>query len=66
VTVSRTTTPEQLRRSALALTLAERVALVAAIDADLRLDERVIDQAAWLAHRLRGALMHRARRKENR
>jgi hypothetical protein len=38
------------------LTVAEQ------LDADLRLDGRVIDQAAWLSHRLRAALSKRRSR----
>lgn len=54
-------TPDEIRRAVLALPVPARQALVATLDADQRLDERVIDQAAWLTHRLRASLSKRER-----
>lgn len=45
-------TADEIRRAVLGLPMAARHALVEALDADLQLDERVIDQSAWLSHRL--------------
>jgi hypothetical protein len=52
-------TADEIRRAVLGLPMAARHSLVEALDADLRLDERVIDQAAWLSHRLRALLSKR-------
>jgi hypothetical protein len=55
-------TASEIRRAALDLPLPARRDLVAALDADLRLDERVIDQAAWFSHRLEAAHCKREQR----